>query len=159
MEVFPYVKQFDILPTDIAFTWSPDPSLFYKIYEPERQHQSCYSYLYNLRLCSNFLLSLELTQQGNIHYHALIRLTDKVKWYKKVLPTFRKNGNVKIKTGNTNSKWIEYICKDKKIYEKVFNLKLPLTINDFPKLTKAKHRDSQENPLDFFDKYQNEKKS
>lgn len=62
---------------------------------------------------------------SNLHFHGVIWLKDKVKWFKSVLPTLKRNGYVKITTMNDN--WFDYISKDWAIMRPVLDLDEPIT--------------------------------
>lgn len=109
----------------LAFTWSPDPKKFKGI-KPRYQWDDILSFVRLLSSCAYFTLYPELNANGNLHIHARVEIFDKVKWYKKVLPTFKYNGFVLIKSKDINEKWDEYIAKDKEIMESVLELKLPI---------------------------------
>ena len=90
-----------------------------------------------MRLCCHaFIIYPELTIQGNIHYHGILHVSDKVKWHKKVLPTFKYHGFVCIKRHN-NIIWDEYIEKDDEAMSVILNIELPL--NKEHKLIKRRH--------------------
>lgn len=78
------------------------------------------------RCCEEFVLCPELTDDGNIHYHATIWVTDMVKWHKSILPSFRRNGFTKVKS-NVDSKWTEYVIKDVDNMQKILGVELPIT--------------------------------
>lgn len=109
----------------IAFTWSPDPSKFYYI-DVKMQFSDTVTFIRNLDLCSTYEIYPELNANGNIHYHGTVCLTDKIKWYKSVLPKFRYYGMVKIKDKNLNEGWNQYIQKDSIMMTKLLNVSLPL---------------------------------
>ena len=52
---------------------------------------------------------------GNIHYHGLFSISDKIKWYKSVLPTLKRNGYVKVVkvVEKHRDKWVKYIVKER----------------------------------------------
>lgn len=79
-----------------AITWVPDPKQIG--IRPTFQYDTCLPYLRQLSLCcEDYKIVPELTLNGNIHFHGMISLFDKVKFYKKVLPTLKYRGHVLLK--------------------------------------------------------------
>lgn len=110
----------------LAFTWSPDPKKFTGV-NPVFQFNETLPFIRLLMSCSDdFSAYPELNLNGNIHWHAEVRLSDKVKWFKKVLPKFKYNGFVYIKKVFDKEKWDIYIQKDMPIMEMVLGFKLPI---------------------------------
>lgn len=108
-----------------AFTWSPNPKIFRGI-DPLFQFYDTAPFIDQLATCcSSYIVYPELNLNGNIHYHAKITLKDKVKWYKKVLPTFKYKGFVVVKP-KCDEGWLSYIEKDKKLMESLLDLHLPI---------------------------------
>jgi hypothetical protein len=67
----------------------------------------------------------ELTLNGNIHYHFYLELQDSKdvkQWMTRSINSLRAIGNTKIKeiTEGTEEKWIEYIDKEKELYDEIF---------------------------------------
>lgn len=96
--------------------------------EPKRQFQDTISEVtYNFRRCAKeFIISPELHVNGNIHYHCTIWVHDLIKFYKSVLPKFKRNGHIVIKK-DPNDKWTEYIYKDTEKMSKILDVSLPIT--------------------------------
>lgn len=113
----------------LAFTWSPDPKVISPYVDPEKQYDACFSFLILLSKCSRFVIYSELNLSGNIHFHAIISLHDKVKWYKKVLPTFKRNGFVVLKH-NVNEQWHKYISKDSIMMKEILGEKYRMYNNE-----------------------------
>lgn len=109
----------------IAFTWSPKPV---PIIDPFLQYVATLSLIKNLDRCAEYRIYPELNKQGNIHYHGIIHITDKVKWYKSVLPQFKYNGYVVIKT-DPDDGWLKYIIKDAEVMSAILKINLPLIQN------------------------------
>lgn len=78
----------------------------------------------------------ELTQQGMIHFHFYIDLSDpkdKTRWMKTTLWEIKKMGNTKVKViYDKLDGWIEYINKEKEIYDNIFKNNLGIPINFVP---------------------------
>lgn len=124
------------LPNDgIAFTWSPDPKKFSFI-DPVKQFNDTLPFIRLLDTCGLHFTYPELNASGNIHYHSKIFISDKVKWFKSVLPKFKYNGMVKIKTKNIDEGWDKYLIKDKEVMEKILNITLPII--NLPKVKKTR---------------------
>lgn len=114
-----------VLPDPRAFTWSPNPKLFRSI-DPQVQFcETMQTIKYLANCCNKLYIYPELNQNGRIHYHGVLYITDKVKWYKSVLPKFKYTGFVMIKT-EINEHWDEYIKKDSAMMEEILEYKLPI---------------------------------
>lgn len=101
-------------PKEICFTWCPSPA--YQIGDAKCQFIETFKLIRKLRLCTaTCKVFPELTLQGNIHYHGLFTLSDPIKWYKSVLPTFKRNGFVKVVycVDKHRDKWVKYIMKER----------------------------------------------
>lgn len=77
--------------------------------------------------CELFEIYPEMTEEGNLHYHLICLIKDKIKWYKSVLPSFKRNGFVKIKKIFNIDKWREYCNKERATMEELLGVKIPLT--------------------------------
>lgn len=69
----------------------------------------------------------ELNHNGRIHFHGVIHIYDKVKWYKQCLPKLKFYGMVCIKP-YPDFKWMEYIQKDVCSMQIILKTALPYTI-------------------------------
>lgn len=89
-------------------------------------------FLMKIRLCSkHFIIYPEFDKSGRLHYHGIIRIIDKIKWYKSVLPTLRRSlGFCDIKTiGSTMRDKLQvlyYIKKEWMVTKKVLNIDEPI---------------------------------
>lgn len=113
----------------IAVTWAPNRKLFDTKVNPRKQFQQHFRKVLNsLRLCSkNYHIYPEFHLSGDLHYHMTICLCDQIKWYKKILPTFKYHGYVVVKTLFNYPEWKKYCIKALKLTEKVLNQPLPIT--------------------------------
>lgn len=94
----------------IAFTWSPKPS--FQMNDPQLGYAQHLTVLRGIRLCcKRYEIHPEFFANGGLHYHGKLEITDKIKWFAKVLPTLKRYGFVVIKT-NVDDKWTDYIRKD-----------------------------------------------
>lgn len=88
-------------------------------------------YLAKVRLCSkHYVIYPEFDSSGRLHYHGIMRIDDKIKWYKSVLPMLRKClGFVCIKQINTIKDKINiilYITKDWSVTKEILYLEVPI---------------------------------
>lgn len=61
--------------------------------KPEYQFIEDLIILKKLRLCTSmFIIYPELSPTGRLHYHGIVYINDKIKWFKSVLPSLRKLG-------------------------------------------------------------------
>jgi len=120
----------------LAFTWSPNPNIYKGYFKPVMQHNNCLPVIRLLHKCAQGVVYPELNQNGNIHYHAKLNILDNIKWYKQVLPTFKRHGYVVIKRGNINEKWDEYIKKDQVLIQEILEQPIPIIVRPTP-LTKG----------------------
>lgn len=111
----------------VALTWVPNFHLFKGIM-PQYQYNDTIEYINLLAsCCSKYEVYPELTASGNIHYHGTICIKDTVKWFKKVLPTLKYKGFVKIKP-NPNDGWTTYTSKSLELMKKLLpDVTLPIT--------------------------------
>lgn len=117
-----------------AITWSPSGTT----YDPQTKYnEHIYDVFIKWRRALVFAMYPELNHNGNIHYHGIITVLDKIAWYKRLLPQMKRKGFVVIKKMGTPAKWMEYITKDKTINETLFT-PYPLTKEQLPKNTKQK---------------------
>lgn len=108
----------------VAFTWSPRPAL--QRNDPKKGHENMLPLLRRLTsCCSQIHLTPEFHVNGTLHYHGQLVISDQIKWYKSVLPSFKSNGFVVIKK-NPNTKWMEYMMKDFDVMKDILGLTEPL---------------------------------
>lgn len=108
----------------IAFTWAPCPGLQNTC--PDKSYKLQLPFITKLKLCANEItISPEMFLNGGMHWHGQMVIHDQVKWYKSVLPMFKKYGHVKIKV-NPNAGWHEYVLKTVEIMRQVLDVNLPL---------------------------------
>lgn len=67
------------------------------------------------------------TNTGEIHYHGIILVKDKVKWFKETLPALKSLGFEKIKNIDWIEKWIDYIVKEAEVANRILKLPMPIT--------------------------------
>lgn len=81
--------------------------------------------------CSHFEISPECMGNGNIHYHITLILRDRIKWFKQVLPRFKRNGHVCIKSCDDPEGWRAYCTKDSGDMKEILELDydLPITLD------------------------------
>lgn len=97
--------------SNYTFTITLKPTLYR--FEPEEQYDRTISHLIvTLKLLSNnFSLVAELTQNMNIHFHGIIELHHKKKWY----TTFRQSdifGFTSCREVTNMQGWVDYISKE-----------------------------------------------
>jgi len=109
----------------MALTWVPNPKDIG--IKPLFQLQDTISSVLNMQYCTDrYAFFPEVTAAGNIHYHSVIRLDDKIKFYKKYLPILRYHGYVCIKNKTIDSNWLDYISKDFDTNSQIYKLKSPI---------------------------------
>lgn len=114
-----------------AFTWSPNPKKIENYINPMWTYQEHMLHLKKLkRCCSTIELYPEFNSNGKLHWHGELTITDKIKWYKQVLPYFQYKGFVCVKEVFTD-KWATYMSKDKDMMEEILEIKLPITKSSF----------------------------
>lgn len=100
-------------------------------FRPRQQLRRVLDHFAYLKRCTQFELYPELTIQGRLHLHGIIYLTDKIKWYKQVLPILMRSGYVKIKRIDNMDKWIKYCRKDIDNMSQILSFGLPLTADTY----------------------------
>lgn len=119
-----------VIQQTIAVTWSPNPNMYKYITNPKKQlYEHFFSVLSALKLCAQYECYPEFHVNGNLHYHLIVQLFDKVKWYKKVLPTLKYHGFVYIKI-NVDEGWRIYCQKNEALTMKVLGVYLPIRHTD-----------------------------
>lgn len=119
-----YASAFQELGADyfITITYHPRCRLLFDQFTPSAQLSATRKELVALlKLGTNFILKPELTQQGKIHYHAMLKITDKIKWYKKILPTLNAYGRMRVENIRNAEKCMNYILKEYNDYCQIFN--------------------------------------
>lgn len=117
-----------------AFTWSPKGTT----YDPDiKNNEIIYDIFRRWRHAMEFMITPELNKNGNIHYHGIIAIRDKIAWYKRLLPELKRKGFVLIKSIDDYDKWFAYIKKDYEVKKAVFT-QYEITQDTIPKRTKAK---------------------
>lgn len=66
---------------------------------------------------------------GDIHYHGVVYIYDKIKWHKSTLPALKRFGFFKIKPIDNYDKWIKYCTKEEQIATDIIDVKLPIETN------------------------------
>lgn len=116
---------------EIAFTWAPRRYSVTPIRTFETDVRVLFPYLHK---CSEqFLVYPEFTLKGQLHYHALINVSDKAKWYGIVLPKFNSKGFTCVKVCQNKAKWLSYISKDVEMMRRALNYSdIPLHEDNIP---------------------------
>lgn len=135
-----------------AFTWAPDHNKHYKMFiDPNKQLCAHFEVIRVLGLCAYFQVYPEFHVSGNLHYHGIVRVWDIVKWYKKVLPTFKYHGFVVCKP-NPNIGWEEYVRKNCSYTQAILKVLLPITQNDDYSSVREQFKDMEEKAIEeYFD--------
>lgn len=113
----------------IALTWTPNPKLLgLDPYETYLNH--LVSVISSLRrCCESFCVYPEFNKKGNMHYHGVLYVNNVKRYYREVIPLFKKQGYILEKKGNIDSKWDAYISKDVGIMRKALE-PLPVPVTD-----------------------------
>lgn len=106
----------------LTVTYHPKCRLLFNCFNPAQQlHETRRELLTLLKGACLFILKPELTLQGKIHYHAVVRITDKIKWYKSVLPKLNSYGRMRVETIRNGENCMKYILKEYNEYCEIFN--------------------------------------
>lgn len=84
----------------------------------------------------DYVLYVELTIEGHIHYHGWFNIKDKIKYYKKTLPTLKRLGFIKIKS-RVDEGWMKYCLKDQEVMRNTIALPVRYLNKDKRLITKA----------------------
>lgn len=117
-----------------AITWSPKR---HKVYSIDYQiGEDVYEQFRHWPKCMNdYILYPEVNLNGNVHWHGLISVRDKIKWWKSVLPRLKLYGFVVIKDLFKPEEWYKYITKDCTLMLKMgLFIELPFTRSETLKL-------------------------
>lgn len=93
----------------ILITWNPKPRFYNYDHNGdndfEMQWRTMLDKLFEAnRCCSRYAFVAEVSDAGKLHMHGFLVVSDKIKYYKKFLPTLRANGFIKIPKANSH-KW------------------------------------------------------
>lgn len=122
----------------IALTWAPNAKLFPFI-KPSKQFDAHIKILINLDKSCYYEIYPEFHLSGNLHYHFIIKIFDKIKWFKHTLVKLRHYGFVYPKPLTDYDGWVKYCGKSVKEAEGVLNIDVP--IKD---LVNIKHKESED---------------
>ncbi len=93
----------------IALTWSPNNKL--NTPDPVFCYDNQAQFFGGWHRYMDYIICPEIGDTGHFHWHMVIHVKDKIKWYKKLLPELRYKGYVLIKT-RVDSGWAVYMTKD-----------------------------------------------
>lgn len=106
----------------LTVTYHPKARILLDCFSPAQQlHETRRELLQLLKGACIFILKPELTLQGRIHYHAMLRITDKIKWYKNVLPQLNKYGRMRVEAVRNGENCMKYMLKEYNEYCEIFN--------------------------------------
>lgn len=98
--------------TCMAFTWSPSPSRFTSKKKRKQWMQMIGAGLSGFLECTSiFCMIPEIADSGRLHCHGFFQLSDKIKWFKSVLPRMEYWGWTKIKVIDSVG-WYEYCSEE-----------------------------------------------
>lgn len=99
-------------------TWNPQP----RFYNYDHNGNNDYimqwytmlrTLLKSIRCLSKYAFTAEISDQGKLHIHGFLVVSDKVKYHKSFLPSLRKNGFIKlVKLKKLQRKSVKYHVKD-----------------------------------------------
>lgn len=97
-----------------CFTWCPNST--FHVMPTGQQFKETFKLLRKIRysLEGHYKIYPELTINGNIHYHGMFAIKNKVHWFKTSLPLLKRYGFVRVDKvkPKIKDKWQRYIQKD-----------------------------------------------
>lgn len=111
----------------IALTWSPDQKQYAQYKLPMKQLCAHMEVIRCIKLAGDYKCYPEFHNNGNLHYHFIVELKDKIKWFKKVLPTLKYHGFVVVKPATDFAGWLSYCTKHQQTVEHTLKILLPIT--------------------------------
>lgn len=104
-----------------------------------------------LKACGDFTMYPEMTLNGRIHLHGVIKLEHPIYYYKTGLPLLKSYGHVLVKKIDDMKKWLDYCTKEEEYAEKLFGYRVINNIN-------YKTLDNRQLPIDFitYDQFKQE---
>lgn len=117
----------------ILITWNPKPGFYnydkYGDNDFDIQWVTMLDVLLRAnRCCSNYAFVAEVSEQGKLHMHGFLVVSDKIKYLRSFLPTLRKNGFIKVSKANSHDwKTFKYHIKDIKETGELIN-KFPIVL-------------------------------
>jgi len=133
-----------------ALTITPPYSVNSIRYDYYNHHKILKRYL---NLCSShYILYPEITTSGRLHYHAVIHLDDKIKWFKKSKNALKRIGFVKldpILTQLDHIRWLVYIRKEWPTTSGVIGLEQPMIYKKGTYFSEIKDIEKKNDLLDY----------
>lgn len=122
----------------------------YGICPKDQYSTSVYEVIRHLKACcDHYEISPECTTRGDIHYHLTLVLRDRVKWFKSVLPRFKRNGYVCVKPCDDPDGWRVYCTKDNTEMKEILDLPHDLPIT--PQIVKLHYGKARREIIDWED--------
>lgn len=102
---------------------------YLKCKTPGGQFKETISYLTKIldRSCDFKLWPEWRTTTGHIHYHGVVWIKDKIKWFKETLPKISSLGFKLLKKIDNEDKWQKYCVKEQNIAESILGISIPIT--------------------------------
>lgn len=140
----------------LAFTWSPRPVNIIGTRNTDYSFQyDCFiTLLMRMSECADITFTAELNLNGSIHYHGILSILDKYRFYRRCLPSLKREGFVLIKKIDNLEKWLEYINKDVPLMNKLLKKEFPITYKykEFKPRDTTKQLKADMDVLDFIGK-------
>lgn len=111
----------------IALTWAPDQKRFAHLIAPRKQLNEHMKILRALDYSCFYEIYPEFHSNGCLHYHMLINIYDKIKWFRYSLPTLKYAGFIFVKT-RVDLNWRQYCRKQLKVTQSTLKCVLPITL-------------------------------
>lgn len=111
---------------DYAVTWSPKMVTVHYNSQIRRDVRTYFSVMDSSGF-NNIYVYPEININGNLHYHMLVEVFDKVKFYKAVIPSMKRDGYVIIKRVFDRQKWFDYMTKEVNVMSQLIKYPVPIT--------------------------------
>lgn len=106
----------------ITITFRPGVDILQGHYKPTAQlNETRREVCKLLKASCRFMVIPEMTLQGRIHYHAIIKIEDKIKWHRQTMPAFNKWGRFDIQKIKNIDNVYRYLLKENVEYCEIFN--------------------------------------
>lgn len=98
---------------EMFITWSPNPKgCLYGLHTPKRQRGAIQFIIDLLPYIGDGYYVCEFTKNGNIHLHILMNIKNYARYYGRLLPTMKREGNVNAQAVRDIQNVHKYMAKD-----------------------------------------------
>lgn len=106
----------------LTITFHPKNKMLFQMFKPTAQLNATRKEVVQaLKASCLFMVIPEMTLNGKIHYHAIIKIIDKIKWYKQTIYKLNSWGRIDLQPIKDMDNCYKYLLKENEQYCKVFD--------------------------------------